>query len=175
MRSFNWILRGSLAGAGRPGLFNPLAQDLNFLRTVGIRTIVSLTRTPLELPSDSGFRSIHFPIPDMGIPTPRATLEICEQVLASMDQGEPVVLHCKAGLGRTGTLLACSLVSRGEIAERAVARIRNVTPYYIQTSSQETFVSHYAEFLQELAAGDGLPEGFQAPPVVEGKVRFSSA
>ena len=163
MRSFEWILAGKLAGAGRPGLMGSLDDELRWLRAVGIRLVVSLTRKPLELPPECGLRGLHFPIPDMGIPTPRAAMELCSDVLAAMARSEPVVLHCKAGLGRTGTMLAATLVSLGDDAERAISAVRRVSTYYIQTPSQEQFVHHYADFLRELDRRGELPPGFVAP------------
>jgi len=145
---FHWILPGQLAGAAQPGLFEPFAQDMAALHGLGIRTIVSLTESPLEpSPEPFGFRVIHFPIDDMSIPIPDAAQRLCAQVVASMD-AEPVVLHCKAGLGRTGTLLACCLVTLGRAAEEAVTEVRRINRLYIQTADQERFVAHYADHLR---------------------------
>ena len=48
----------------------------------------------------------------------RATLHA---VLAALDAGGTVYLHCKAGIGRTGTVAACLLVEHGHTAEEALA------------------------------------------------------
>lgn len=161
--SFNWILPGQLAGSGRPGLIAQLEDDLAWLRSARIRHVVSLTREPLQVPPDSGFEIHHFPIFDMGIPTPRRAADLCRKIIVDLERRAPVLLHCKAGLGRTGTMLACSLVSLGDPAETAVARIRQVSSFYIQNAVQERFVSHYAEFLQEQEASGLLPEPLRAP------------
>lgn len=150
LASFRWILPRHLAGSGRPGLLGPVEIDLEFLRASGIRTIVSLTETPLDpSPAAWGMQSIHFPIDDMGIPTPRDAHGLCQKIVDSMTREGPVLLHCKAGLGRTGTMLACTLVHLGHSPEHAVARLRALHPGYIQTPAQHALVGHYAEHLSD--------------------------
>ena len=48
LTAFNWIIRGQLAGSGRPGLLSELADDLAFIEDQGIRTIISLTEAPVD-------------------------------------------------------------------------------------------------------------------------------
>jgi atypical dual specificity phosphatase len=149
--SFRWILPGRLAGSARPGLWTPMERDMALVKSLGIRLVVTLTETPLTpLPEAFGLRGLHVPVPDMGIPTSHAALELCREVVASIDRGEPVLLHCKAGLGRTGTLLACCLVAQGKSAGQAIAAVRSVSPFYIQSEIQERFIEELAERLAGL-------------------------
>ena len=156
--AFNWILPRALAGSGRPGLLGDLDTQLAWLRSAGIEHVISLTEKPLVLEDRHGLVVTHFPIPDMGFPMPRRAHELCRFVLEAIQRDEPVLLHCKAGLGRTGTMLACCLVSRGANPDEAVRRVRTICSHYIQNQSQEMFVHHYGEFLRSLArAGDLAP------------------
>ena len=60
----------------------------------------------------------------------------------------PVVVTCYAGLGRTGTVLACYMVYAGYTPDKAVSHIRGLRPGSIQTREQEDAVHQYAEMLK---------------------------
>lgn len=149
LSGFRWVIKGLLAGSGKPGLLAPIEEDLSFLRDQGFRVIVTLTEKPLEIPVDDyGIVAMHFPIADMGFPMPRECDSIVSKIVEYTEQAMPVLVHCKAGLGRTGTVLACYLVAQGEGAERAITRVRIINPNYIQTPAQESFVRHFDLYKQ---------------------------
>jgi atypical dual specificity phosphatase len=144
----DWILAGRLAGGPRPGLLDDLEEDFEQLRRLGIRLIVNLTETPHRPPVESrGFGGLHFAIPDMGIVSPRRLLPVLLQVLEHAEGGRPVLVHCKAGLGRTGMVLACCLVLRGESPESAIRQVRRVNSHFIQNAAQEDLVAGFAAYL----------------------------
>lgn len=87
-------------------------------------------------PTWPGIRRYHIPMPDYGTPT-REQVEEFARVLRE-HEGEKVFLHCKAGVGRTGTMVACWRITQGWSAEEAIARER----FYAYGGSfrQEEFV-----------------------------------
>lgn len=150
LSSFNWIIKDMLAGSGQPGMIDTLENDVKFMKRIGIKQIVTLTEKPLNPPmSKYGFEEFHFAISDMGIPLPKKAEVICNHILQSIDRREPVLVHCKAGLGRTGTILACCLIHLGKSPKEAINALRKKNKGYIQTTSQEMFIGHYYDHLSK--------------------------
>ncbi len=150
LTSFAWVHERALAGSGRPGLLCEIEEDLEFIRELGFRLIVTLTEQALpEEYADDQIELLHFPIPDMGIPMPRTLQPICDRINAAVRDNRPVLVHCRAGLGRTGVVLACCLVEQGLEPSEAIQRLRTINRYYIQNGLQEGFINHYARFIQQ--------------------------
>jgi len=142
-KGFNWVLHGALAGMPKPGLMGATAEDLDFLVSVGVTTLVSLTEDPFDprLTTDHGLNNaIHFPIRDMGVPGLAKAAGFAQRVADMIARGEVVAFHCKGGLGRTGLMMAIVLMARGQPADRAIATVREVQPMYIQTAGQLGFI-----------------------------------
>lgn len=143
--NFGYVIDGVLAGMERPGTYASLEEDLAFLRDRGIGAIVSLTEVPLlrDVVEAQGFRYLHLPVGDFTPPTLDQVAIFAGFLTANEREGVPVVVHCAAGHGRTGTMLACALVLKGAEADEAIRQLRELRPYSIETREQEDLVWLY--------------------------------
>ena len=66
--------------------------------------------------------------------------EIIEFIDARNDEAKPVLVHCGEGKGRTGTVLAAYLVSKGATADEAIERVRKLRPGSIENLDQENAI-----------------------------------
>lgn len=132
---FSWIDEPLLAASAEPA--GP--EQLAWLRDQGVDILVTLTEEPLPRTwvDGAGLMSVHIPIPDMDVPAE----EQLEQVMAVIDKartgGMGVAIHCLAGRGRTGTVLAAYFVHRGLSAREAIAKVRDLRPGSIEVPEQE--------------------------------------
>jgi atypical dual specificity phosphatase len=147
---FSWLLEGRLAGMAMPS-GRPL--DWRELRERGVGALVNMTERrwePADL-RDSGLAYLHLPVPDFAPPSAAQVEEFLRFCDEQIDDGRGVVVHCRAGMGRTGTMLACYLVHRGMDSEEAIRLVRARRPGSIETMSQEAAVHALNERLQERA------------------------
>ncbi|HID24363.1 MAG TPA: hypothetical protein EYP14_18450, partial [Planctomycetaceae bacterium] len=112
--------------------------------------IVSLTESPLpkSLIEEFGFEYHHVPVRDFTAPTLKQVDQLVRFITQRRERGKVVAVHCGAGLGRTGTVLSCYLVSRGYSAEDAIDKVRSVRPGSVETRGQEELVRLYEKKLR---------------------------
>ena len=169
----DWLLDGN---AGRIGLtFAPgkrcegiegkwerdLDLDLAALTAHGVQTLACLLEDHelarfciADLPTKAagfGLRFERLPIPDAGIPADaEAAARLVALLAAEVRAGRHVVVHCRGGLGRAGTVGACVLLQLGECANAgdAIAHVRaRRGAGAIETAGQERFVAGFARRL----------------------------
>ena len=151
---------GKLALAARPRGGEWLHDELESWRRLGVNTVFSLL-TPDEEQNlalcdeereakEAGMAFKSFPIPDRQVPDSESKLaKALEKLDRELASGRNVVLHCRQGIGRTGLVAACLLVTKGIDAKAAVARLSAARGIAIpETSEQGRWIEHYASTLQ---------------------------
>jgi protein-tyrosine phosphatase len=102
-----------------------------------------------------GMMSHWFPIPDGGVPGDMAAfMALLRTIVSALRTGSCVVVHCRGGLGRAGTVASCVLVMLGEPAEDAIHRVRQARPNAIENERQEAFVIAFEKFHQRNSGGN---------------------
>lgn len=146
-RGLHWVRRNSLCGLPRPGLLVDAEEDVAGLYSLGVTALVSLeeTRTvPAELLAQYSIESLWLPIVDMAAPRIAEASAICADIRDRIRRGGSVAVHCRAGLGRTGTILAAYLVFEGDSALDALEAVRCVQPRFVQSDEQVEFLTEFA-------------------------------
>lgn len=157
-----WVIPGVLAGMPMPfihperrlnsgGALNAYEDELPRLYSAGVRAVVSL----LNIPSDAvvfesaGFAFLCLPVPDGGAPTLEQATKFVRFVNEQSTLHQPIAVHCEAGLGRTGTVLAVYLIAQGDSAEAAIRRIREVEKVAVETPRQIQFLEQFAQRIRQ--------------------------
>ncbi|MEA5446326.1 protein-tyrosine phosphatase family protein [Gammaproteobacteria bacterium AB-CW1] len=130
-----------------------LAQDLAAIVNWGGQGILTLNEsaelrwlgldTLRERTHVAGLDWWHAPIPDFCAPG-RAFEDAWETVgpavVKRLMGGDRIVIHCLAGLGRTGTIAARLLIEQGMEPDNAIARVRQARPGAIQSPEQLEYI-----------------------------------
>ena len=159
----DWI-ESDLIGPGRLGITlcpgrrdrsRDLGGDLTQLRSQGAtRLLCLLTDSELSwagVPDlgpraqTAGLTYRRFPVPNQGTPDRADAIELVQWCREATKRGEAVVVTSMAGLGRSGTVAACSLVAAGMSPDAAIAAVRTARgPRALETFAQEGFVHAFA-------------------------------
>lgn len=166
----DWVEEGPLAGhigltmapgrrdRGQAGQWaRSLERDLNAIAMAGVKVLVCLVPDEemariLERPADEyrsraqglGMRVRSLPIPDGGVPSVDEAVPLAEELAHAAATGEKVAVHCRAGLGRSGTIVACTLIAAGLDPDGAVAAVRRARgPATVERGDQEAFVDRF--------------------------------
>jgi atypical dual specificity phosphatase len=142
---FSWVIDDQLAGMPQPS-----QAELAWAAEEGVVLLVSLTETGTDpsLAAEVGMTVTHIPVPDMTAPSLHQLHRFVTTAGPAMARGEPVGVHCLAGMGRTGTFLAAWFIWDGMTAPEAIDHVRALRPGSIETADQEEVLYRFAESLE---------------------------
>ena len=116
------------------------------MQEVGVKTIVTIREEPLDANWVNEMNYLHVLSDDMGVPSFEDLKNSVDYVHKKIQNEEPVLVHCLAGLGRTGTILACYLIKYEKMsAEDAIQHVREKRRGSIQSFVQEELIFQYAK------------------------------
>lgn len=133
-----------------------LELDLDVIEAWGARVVITLVEThelmSLGVPDlgmriqERGIGWLHLPIVDLQ--APGASFDACwppaaRRVRECIFEGNRVLVHCRGGLGRAGTVAACILVEFGAAPVVAIDIVRSARRRAIETAEQKRYVRHF--------------------------------
>jgi atypical dual specificity phosphatase len=151
--NFSWVIEKKLAGSGIP--IN--LPQLLWVAKNGIRSVITVRESPLPNSwldnTSQKLEYLHLKVDDFCAPT----LENLESTVQYIDQQiseeKPVLVHCAAGKGRTGTILAAYLMKQDPNLSslEAIKKIRVLRPGSVQSEEQISALESFERHLKKTA------------------------
>lgn len=138
--NFGWVEPGKIAASGRPYS----VKEMDYLSRQGVKSVLSLTEEPLptNLISGRGLRYKNILVRNHEAPNPQQLDDSVEFMRSSVADVLPVLVHCAAGLGRTGCALAAYFITGGYSTQDAISFIRKIRPGSIEPVQAEALGSY---------------------------------
>ena len=151
--NFSWVIDNKLAGSGTP----MTSEQYRWQIKNNIKSIVTVREFPLpqkwlvDNEKETIINDYKFVyVKDYGVPS----LEVLDNIVDYINikitkEKKPLVVHCAAGKGITGTILAAYLLKQDNISSQdAIKKIRSLRPGSIQSKIQEEILHEYETFLK---------------------------
>ena len=143
--NFSWLLENKLAGSAIPTSIDEVQWAID----QGVKSIITVREEPLDESWIKDVKYLHVHSNDMGVPEFTDLVSAVDFIHRRITNNEPVMVHCLAGMGRTGTILACYLVKHQKMsADEAIQKVREERSGSIQSFPQEEIIFQFAKSLQ---------------------------
>jgi atypical dual specificity phosphatase len=149
--NFSWVINSKLAGSGIP----MSRSQLHWVINNGINVIITVREVPLpskwlEYIRVNSVDYLHLKVEDYGAPTLDELDATGGYICRQIEHGKSVMVHCAAGKGRTGTILAAYLLKEnpGLTSYQAIRRVRKLRPGSVQSETQEQAIAMYEKYLR---------------------------
>ena len=144
--NFSWLINNKLAGSGMP----TSSAELEWIVKKGVKSIITMTEEPLPESWITNMKYLHVPTEDLSSPDIEEIDNTIDFIHERIENNEPTMVHCAAGAGRTGTILACYLIKYHNLsAKDAIDKVRKERPGSIQSESQEIAIRLYYKFVNK--------------------------
>ena len=142
--NFSWLIKNKLAGSAIPTSI----KEIDWVIEQGVKSIVTIREEPLDDDWIKNVNYLHVMSNDMGVPEFDDLTNAVDFIHRRLNDKEPVMVHCLAGLGRTGTILASYLVKYENMsADEAIEKVREIRPGSIQSYPQEEIIFRFEKSL----------------------------
>lgn len=140
----DWIVDGQVCA-----LSLPTEADIGLLAEGGFTAVVTVASEEYADPIrgwcvEHALRHWRYYVADMAAPEIEDVRDFVAEATQELARGGRIAVHCLGGVGRTGTLIACYLVSQGLTADEAIERVRRRRHGSVQTRGQELCIARYA-------------------------------
>jgi atypical dual specificity phosphatase len=142
--NFSWLIEEKLAGSGMPTSLD----EVEWILQQGVKSIVTMTEDALPEKWVSEIGYLHVPTPDLTAPDMEKIDTAVDFIHEKITDNQAVMVHCAAGMGRAGTILACYLVKYKKFSGKdAIKKIRTERPGSIQSETQELAITFYQKHI----------------------------
>ena len=127
---------------GQSGGLHDFEDELAVIAETGVGGVISLLNIPSDarLYEEAGFEFACLPVADGHAPELEQVRVFVQFVDGCRAQSKAVAVHCEAGCGRTGTMIAAYLIVKGATPDVAITRVRTAEPSAIETNLQIRFL-----------------------------------